>query len=100
VKSVQPIASLEWWPSQSNSMCQVDDISLVSSLPVISARVVGDSFEVSWFGTVGATYDVWSSTDLQSWSQVGSPWTGTGDVLVATFPLNDLARSFRVSRRN
>lgn len=100
VKSVSPIASLEWWPSQSNSLCAVDDISLVSSLPVISGQAIGNSFEVSWFGTLGATYDVWSSEDLQNWSPVGQPWTGTDGLLVATCSLGDSARSFRVSRRN
>ena len=74
MKSVEPIVSLEWWPSQSNSMCDVDDILLVNSSPVIRGRNVGNNFEVSWFGLQGATYNVWSSEDLQNWSQVGLPW--------------------------
>jgi len=101
VKSVEPIVSLEWWPSQSNSMCDVDDILLVNSSPVIRGRNVGNNFEVSWFGIQGATYNVWSSEDLQNWSQVGLPWTGTGSMLIASVPLEDSpARFFRVSRHN
>jgi len=41
--------------------------------------VNGENAIVSWKSNVGSQYQVQKSTDLESWSDIGLPITGTGD---------------------
>ena len=47
--------------------------------PVLFSGVNGDNAIVAWNSKVGSRYQVQKSSDLQSWSNVGLPITGTGE---------------------
>jgi len=47
--------------------------------PVLFSGVNGENAIVSWKSNVGSQYQVQKSTDLESWSDIGLPITGTGD---------------------
>ncbi|MDA7881442.1 hypothetical protein N9A94_03980 [Akkermansiaceae bacterium] len=47
--------------------------------PVLFSGVNGENAIVSWKSNVGSQYQVQKSTDLESWSDIGLPITGTGE---------------------
>lgn len=47
--------------------------------PVLFSGVNGDNAIVAWNSKVGSRYQVQKSSDLQSWSNIGLPITGTGE---------------------
>jgi hypothetical protein len=47
--------------------------------PVLFSGVNGENAIVSWRSNVGSQYQVQKSTDLESWSDIGLPITGTGE---------------------
>ncbi|MDC0282980.1 hypothetical protein OAK69_00575 [bacterium] len=47
--------------------------------PVLFSGVNGDNAIVAWKTKVGSQYQVQKSTDLESWSDIGLPITGTGE---------------------
>jgi hypothetical protein len=95
VSPAEPIAALEWTSSGS---VKVDNL-FVRITPPLSPAVVGTNFCTTWPSTPGASYQIWSSTNLQAWEPFGPVRTGTGGVLTNDCPLVDsTARYFRVSR--
>jgi len=98
VTTTEPIASLEWWPSIPNSACRVDDLFVVRT-PPLNARAVGDILCLTWPTVSGENYQLWSSTDLQTWSPWGSPRAGNGGMLTNDCSMTGApALFFRVSK--
>lgn len=97
VRASEPISSLEWWPSQANSMAAVDDLLLITR-PMVSIVVVGQTLRLTWPSLEGQTYQLWSSPDLQTWSPWGPGRPGGGVHTNDLSTVDAAARFFRVSK--
>jgi hypothetical protein len=98
VKTTEPIASLEWWPSIPNSLTAVDDLFVITT-PILSHMLVGNTLRLTWPTVVGANYQLWSSADLITWSPWGSTRAGSGNLLTNDCSLTaSTLLFFRVSK--
>jgi hypothetical protein len=98
VKTTEPIASLEWWPSNPRSMVGVDDLFVITT-PILSQTVVGTTLRLTWPTVAGANYQLWSSTDLQTWLPWAPACVGTGGVQTNECSMaSSTVRFFRVSK--
>jgi Ca2+-binding RTX toxin-like protein len=64
----------------------------------LAVRVTNQNAIVSWTGANSVPYQLESSSNLISWSNVGSLLTGTGASLSVTNPISGSRRFFRVKR--
>lgn len=99
VTAVEPIASLEWRPSLPSSGVGVDDL-LVVTAPVLNHALVDGKLRLMWGTLTGANYQLFSSTDLTTWTPVGPVLIGNGGVLTNNLPATESKRFLRVSRSN
>lgn len=100
VTTTEPIASLEWSPSIPNSMAGVDDLFVITG-PSLSHALLGSTLELTWPTVSGANYQLWSSTNLETWTTFGPLRAGTGSVLTSEISVDGTsARFFRVSKVN
>jgi len=66
-------------------------------LPTLGIQLQGTNVQVSWPSILGFQYQLKSSTNLTSWSDLGPRLTGTGGSLTNTSPIRPAAqRSFRL----
>lgn len=97
VRATEPIASLEWWPSESNCMTAVDDLLIITS-PIVSHEVTGSTLRLTWTTVAGTIYQLWSSPDLETWSPLGPSRMGGGVLTNDVLMKNGVVDFFRVSR--
>ena len=62
----------------------------------ISGLVIDNAVRLRWTALVGTTYQVRSSSNLLTWTNVGTPIIGDGGVKEVFQPITQSAQYFRV----
>ena len=92
------IASLEWWPSITNSEIAVDDL-LVRVAPTVNPVVSNGSYRLTWPAVTGGVYRLWSSSNLLEWIPAGPPTECAHGTFSNDCPMaGSTSLFFRVSR--
>ena len=96
--SDQLIASLEWWPSITNSRIVVDDL-LVRVAPTVNPVASNGTFRLTWPAVTGGVYRLWSSSNLLEWIPAGPPTECAHGTFSNDCPMTgSTSLFFRVSR--
>ena len=96
--SDQLIASLEWWPSITNSEIAVDDL-LVRVAPAVNPVASNGNFRLTWPAVTGGVYRLWSSSNLLEWIPAGPPSECTHGTFSNDCPMaGSTSLFYRVSR--
>lgn len=57
--------------------------------PLLSSTISGGSFNLSWYGLAGVTYQAYSSTNLTDWQPFGSPLPGSNGLMQVVTPMSN-----------
>lgn len=75
------------------------DVVPATAPVVVPSLEVGSALSLSWFVEAGKSYQLQSSTNLGTWTNIGFQFTGSGNERIHSFQLEDVvARFFRVLR--
>jgi hypothetical protein len=102
VESLEPIASVEWRPNGQETLLiavHVQELAVATG-PILHQRRVGTQLELYWPTINLGHYQLWSSTNLLSWTAIGAAQIGTAQPLTNAFPIDPAsgATFYRVTK--
>ncbi len=101
VRTTEPIASLEWRSGVPNAGVLIDDLFVITTPPLTPSVIDATTLRLTCPTVAGANYQLWSSSDLQTWTPCGPACSGNGNVLTNDVPVTGSpTRFFRVTKAN
>lgn len=100
VTTTEPIVTLVWQPGAANSGLSIDDLLVITTPPLKPSLIDATTLRLTCPTVAGANYQLWSSTNLQTWMPCGPACPGDGNPLTNDVPVSSSSLFFRITKDN
>ncbi len=98
VTTTEPIVTLVWQPTAANAGVSIDDLLVITTPPLKPSLIDATTLRLICPTVAGANYQLWSSTNLQTWIPCGPAWPGDGNPLTNDVPVSSSSLFFRITK--
>ena len=82
------------YASLNSDITDASYLTVASVTPVLSSGLSGTNLVLNWSGVPGVTYQAYWSTNLSTWSPLGSSFPGANGLMQLLIPANDQPQKF------